>query len=269
MRARVNRFDHAVIAVPDLGAAVDTYRGLGFDVSLGGRHTGRGTHNAIIRFGLDYLELLGIDDPAAERELGGELSGFLDRTGGGLVGFALATSDIDAIAADWTSGFAPVGSPELMERMRPDGFRLQWRLLIPGGTPWERPWPFIIQWDTPDSERLARDAPGRHLNGVTQVAGVTVVTTTAQRMFSLYRNDLGLTVERETAHDATFRLGPLRIRCVEGNSDGLHQLELAVTDLNKARDSTAAMPESDGRLVIPPQRTLGVRIALVPTGTTS
>lgn len=266
----MSRFDHAVIAVPDLDAAVDAYRGLGFDVSFGGRHTGRGTHNAIIRFGLDYLELLGIYDPAAERDQGGgELSAFLEKTGGGLVGFALATTEIDTIAADWTSDFAPVGQPEQMERVRPDGFRLQWRLLIPGGTPWDRAWPFIIQWDTPDSERLSRDAPGHHANSAAGVAGVTVATTSPQRMDSLYANDLGLPTEGVHSNEAAFRLGGLRIRLVTGGHDGLQEVQLAVTDVNKAAAATDARREADGRLLIPPQRTVGARLILIGDETTS
>jgi catechol 2,3-dioxygenase-like lactoylglutathione lyase family enzyme len=60
----ITRFDHAVIAVSDLDRAVETYRSLGFDVFLGGRHEHRGTHNALIRFGgADYIELLGVYDP--------------------------------------------------------------------------------------------------------------------------------------------------------------------------------------------------------------
>ncbi len=42
-----------------------------------------------------------------------------------------------------------------IERLRPDGRLLSWRLLVPGGVPWLRPWPFLIQWDVPDDERLA------------------------------------------------------------------------------------------------------------------
>ncbi len=56
----ISRFDHAVIAVRNLDAAISAYRALGFEVSPGGHHTGLGTYNAIIRFGLDYIELLAL-----------------------------------------------------------------------------------------------------------------------------------------------------------------------------------------------------------------
>ncbi|SRR6266566_4137266 len=70
----ITRFDHTVIAVRDLDAAISTYQALGFDVSPGGRHTGLGTSNAIIRFGLDYLELLSVSD-RVEAEQGRGLPG--------------------------------------------------------------------------------------------------------------------------------------------------------------------------------------------------
>src|SRR3989442_10410930 len=54
----ITRFDHAVIAVRDLDQALRLYRDvLGLDARPAGRHTGLGTHNGIVRFGLDYLEL--------------------------------------------------------------------------------------------------------------------------------------------------------------------------------------------------------------------
>lgn len=61
------RFDHAVIAVRNLDSAIQQFQRLGFDAQLGGRHTGRGTHNGLVRFGLDYFELLSVYDEAEAR----------------------------------------------------------------------------------------------------------------------------------------------------------------------------------------------------------
>jgi catechol 2,3-dioxygenase-like lactoylglutathione lyase family enzyme len=222
----VDRFDHAVIAVRDLDAAMAVYRDLGFTVSAGGRHTGRGTHNAIIRFGLDYLELLAIYDAAEERAHGGELSAFFAQNRGGLVAFAVATSQIDGIAMDWTSSLASAGRPEPMERMRPDGFRLSWRLLIPGGSPWGKPWPFVIQWDTPDAERLAHDAPGIHPNGFTGVAGITVATRSVEDVGSLYTRDLGLPVKSKGDAEVVVDLAGCVTRITNGDAERPVELEL-------------------------------------------
>ncbi len=56
--------DHAIIGVHDLEAARDRYRALGFTVTPRGRHIGWATANYCIMFPDDYLELLGILDPA-------------------------------------------------------------------------------------------------------------------------------------------------------------------------------------------------------------
>src|SRR5436309_3069882 len=97
------RFDHAVVGVRSLQPAIELWHSqLGFDAQPGGRHTGRGTHNAIVRFGLDYVELISIDDRGLIERRGDEnalaLAALLDRSQGGLLGFALATDDIDADA---------------------------------------------------------------------------------------------------------------------------------------------------------------------------
>jgi catechol 2,3-dioxygenase-like lactoylglutathione lyase family enzyme len=53
--------DHAVVAVRNLEAAADSWRGLGFTISPPGTHSPHlGTGNYTIMFGDDYIELLGI-----------------------------------------------------------------------------------------------------------------------------------------------------------------------------------------------------------------
>ena len=82
----ITRFDHGVIGVRNLDEAIRRYRSLGFDVSPGGRHTGLGTHNAIVRFGLDYLELISIyeENEVDARRFGGKvLVDFLRKREGG------------------------------------------------------------------------------------------------------------------------------------------------------------------------------------------
>lgn len=60
----ISGLDHCIIAARDLEIARDTYEKLGFTLSRRGRHIGWGTANYCIMFGPDYLELLGIVDPA-------------------------------------------------------------------------------------------------------------------------------------------------------------------------------------------------------------
>lgn len=191
----ITRFDHLVIAVSDLDVASERFRALGFEVRPGGEHPGQGTHNAIIRFGLDYIELLAIRDEA--EALSGRLSGtalveYLRGREWGMAGYALATDDIEGDAARLkASGISAVG-PFAMSRQRPDGSTLAWRLLIPGGTPWRRSWPFLIQWETPDSERLRVEQAGAHPNGVMGVLGALVTVRDLASAKDLYERGLGL-----------------------------------------------------------------------------
>src|SRR5919198_1156915 len=167
----ITRLDHVVIGVRDLDQAIQTYQQLGFEVRPGGRHTGRGTHNALIRFGLDYIELLAVYDEselASTGDRGLFMIDYLRDRPGALLGFALASDNLEDERA-----YAP-GPPFAMQRARPDGHVLTWRLLMPGQHTWRRPWPFLIQWDTPDDQRLAWDVIGDHANGSRGVAGLRV-----------------------------------------------------------------------------------------------
>ncbi len=206
----ITRFDHAVIGVADLGAARKVFHErLGFEVYPGGRHTGLGTENAIVRFGLDYLELIGIYDREEVAAAGiqrASLLDFLAQREGGMLGYCLATDDIDALAVRFEQTGLEALGPFAMERMRPDGVLLKWRLLIPGGTAWRRPWPFFIQWDMPDDERLQLEKPGQHRNGATGVAGVSVVVHDMEAARTLYSEQLGLAQQDAPALDGAERL---------------------------------------------------------------
>ncbi len=284
------RFDHAVIAVRDLDEAIRRYQALGFSVSSGGRHTGRGTHNAIIRFGLDYLELLSIYDVAelGGRGLNGEaLATFLAQQEGGLVGYALAAADIAQDAERLQQSGLEAEGPFAMQRLRPDGRQLSWRLLVPGSVPWRRPWPFLIQWDTSDAERLSWETPGVHPNGAIGVAGVTLAVRDLERAIDLYQRQLGLTLAQRdeaphlVAHRASFRLGAFTIDLVSPSGPGLAQqtvdavgegpLELMLT--SKSLDQTRAALNQNGMsadlaqagaaiLLLSIQQSLGARLLL-------
>ena len=57
----LTRIDHVMICMPDLQQGIDAYTRIGFTVSPGGVHPGKGTHNAIAFHEEDYLELLSVD----------------------------------------------------------------------------------------------------------------------------------------------------------------------------------------------------------------
>lgn len=137
------RIDHVLYAVSDLEAAATRFEeDLGFESVPGGRHSSWGTANRIVQLGPDYLELIGVVD--RETAAGSELGKLLLDAGDGLVGWSVATEELDPIAQ--RLGLAV----ERGSRKRPDGVRLAWRLaglheaLTSGGA-----LPFFIQWEGP------------------------------------------------------------------------------------------------------------------------
>ena len=218
----IERFDHAVIGIPNLDAGMAAFRRLGFAVSEGGRHPSLGTHNAIVRFGLDYLELLSVEDEARARgTFGAELLSFLGRSSG-LVGYVLAGTGLEEQAEGLRTLGVGAEGPFDMDRVRPDGRRLEWRLVLPGGSPWRKPWPYLIDWITPESDLLAWDPPGNHDCRVTGVAGIDLVVDDLEISECIYQQalclrpeDTGSTPAEPDIRSYYYRIGSFRL--------GLHQ----------------------------------------------
>lgn len=151
--------DHLVHGVLDLEDGVTSLeRRLGVRAVAGGRHPGRGTHNALLGLGGgSYLEVIA-PDPEQVRPAG-PLPFGLDRlTEPGLVAWAVRVGDIDAFVEEARrAGYDP-GPVRDRSRARPDGVRLEWRLTedSPAGPGF--PVPFLIDWL--DAPHPAATAPG-------------------------------------------------------------------------------------------------------------
>jgi hypothetical protein len=154
--------------VPELAAAIASYRGLGFTVVPGGRHP-IGTHNALIGMADgSYLELIAFFEPTAQHRWYQRL-----QQGGGLIDFCLETDDLPGDARAFRAAGVALGDPRPLSRVRPDGYELKWVLSIPdthGGVA-----PFLIEDETPRAERVPRAT--NHANGVTGIQGVTVAVS--------------------------------------------------------------------------------------------
>ena len=145
----MNRLDHLVYAAPDLAAAVDELAArTGVRATPGGRHVGRGTHNALLALGPDsYVEIIAPDPnqspPAMPRPFG------LDTlTAPHLTTWALKAPDIEThVAAARAAAYDP-GVVMSMSRARPDGVRLAWRLTLTPRLPGDGLVPFLIDWGT-------------------------------------------------------------------------------------------------------------------------
>lgn len=281
----ITRFDHAVIAAANLDQAAALYtEQLGFVVYPGGQHTGLGTENAIVRFGLDYLELIGIydrDEVAAAGVRRASLLDFLAARPGGMLGYCLATDDIHGLAARFRDKGLEADGPYAMKRMRPDGVLLRWQLLVPGGTAWRRPWPFFIQWEMADVERLQIERSGSHANGVRGVAGVSVVVQDLAAAHRLYGEQIGLTPvagENRAGWPIHYRVGNFTVTLLDGAGDpeaaaflqshgeGLYQVLLVADDLAPARTLWGAqgtLAAAGDPVRTTPKTTMGAQLVVI------
>ncbi len=136
------RVDHVVWAVGDLETAAAQFRDeFGLGSVAGGIHPDWGTANRIVPLGREYLELVAVVDP--ERATGSDFGhAVLEALARGrkLVGWAVATDDLEGIAARLQLETVH-GS-----RVRPDGPTLRWQLagVAPGLS--SGALPFFIQW---------------------------------------------------------------------------------------------------------------------------
>jgi hypothetical protein len=143
--------DHLVYAVPDLEDGVnEVERLLGVRAAPGGKHTGRGTHNALLSLGLGvYLEIIGPDpdqpDPDQPRAFGIDT---LHEPR--LVTWPVRVHDIEVRAeASRNAGYDP-GIVLPMSRTQPDRTTLRWKLTWREHMPGDGLIPFLIQWETAD-----------------------------------------------------------------------------------------------------------------------
>jgi catechol 2,3-dioxygenase-like lactoylglutathione lyase family enzyme len=200
----LNGIDHLVIVVPELDAAVASYRGLGFTVVPGGRHP-IGTHNALIAFADGaYLELIAFFEPNAQHRWYQRL-----QQGGGLIDYCLQTDDLAGDVRAFRAAGVPVADPRPLSRVRPDGYTLSWVLSIPeahGGVA-----PFLIEDETPRDERVPRAT--QHVNGASGIQVVTVAVSDVADVRRWYERVPGAKVapvEREdlAASGARVTIGP-------------------------------------------------------------
>ena len=173
MANRIAGLDHVIVGVADLDAARETWRRLGFVVTPRGRHIGWGTANYCIMFPDDYVELLGIVDPA---QFVAGLDEQLKRRGEGLLRLALRTDDaVQAQAALSSAGLGPPPVQELQRELELatgtvlPAFRL---VHLPPATLAGLPL-FLTQHLTPDL--LRKPAWLEHPNGARGIAAMTGV----------------------------------------------------------------------------------------------
>ena len=149
------QLDHLVYATPNLDATVaEIGETWGIEPAAGGRHDGRGTRNALLGIGNGaYLEIIGPDpsqpNPPEPRPFG--IDNVTDPT---LVTWAAAVPDLD-LWLEWCAARKVNPGPGIaMQRSKPDGEVLHWRLTMPPPDG-DGVIPFLIEWPGPTPAQSA------------------------------------------------------------------------------------------------------------------
>lgn len=136
--------DHLVVTAPTLASGIQyVERTLGCKMQPGGQHPRMGTHNALLKIGVDcYLEVISIDPHAVvpRRKRWFELDALLPETRPRLATWVMRTNDIDRVT---NSTDHALGVVEEMSRGT-----LEWQITIPpdGRLPFHGIAPAVIQW---------------------------------------------------------------------------------------------------------------------------
>ena len=152
--------DHLVLATPELAPTVAAIHGRwGVHLEEGGQHVGRGTRNQLTGLGRgSYLEVIG-PDPQQQDPTGPRPFGVDSLTRARLVAWcARPKKPINDVLGPLTELGLSLGPVAAMERERPDGVHLHWRLTFPLlEPPHSGTVPFLIDWQ--DSPHPADDLP--------------------------------------------------------------------------------------------------------------
>jgi hypothetical protein len=209
MRHGIAGIDHVIIAVRDLEGARENWLRLGFTPTPRGRHIGQGTGNYCIMFGPNYLELLGIVDPA---EGAHRLEAFLEEREGPMgVAFAPRGTPEAVREALLRRGCHPSEPRPLGRRIElPEGAAIP-RFSLLALPPEETPGldSFVCCHLTP--ELMRRPEWLAHANGVLALDAIHVLVAETGSLLPAYDRLLGMPQVTTTDAVALVHVGRERI----------------------------------------------------------
>lgn len=270
--------DHSIIGVRDLEAARETYVKLGFTVTRRGRHIGWGTANYCIMFGPDYLEILGIVDPA---QFDAGLNDFI-RTREGFLKLALRSDDADLTARHLKdAGFDMLPVQDLARLLEmPEGdVRPSFKLLHPTGGNLPGLSGFLCQHLTPDL--VWRPEWMVHENGAKAVHAYVILHEDPESLAADYETFLQQPVVRQPGRlivetgggklvfvhpDQMEQLYP-GLEWAGPHEDGtILAASIAVEDTDRAEavlsgNGVGYLRHGDGSILVQPENTHGIALA--------
>lgn len=153
-------WDHTVHYVNDLEKAIDTFQKHGLFAKFGGKHTGKGTENALAYFGLNYLEFLTTYDRKLAKLQGNNGLVYSDSVNylpnnEAFSRIALRVHGIEKIHQELLKKGLNVGQLENGIRKASKNVEIKWKIFTIAEKFHGVNYPFIIDWQVTDSERLA------------------------------------------------------------------------------------------------------------------
>ncbi|MHA0856734.1 VOC family protein [Paenibacillus sp. CMAA1364] len=154
------KWDHLVHYVNDLAKPIEIFGDHGLVAFKGGSHKDWGTYNALSYFGLTYLEFLGIENLELAKETEHNLvvkdavrllpeHEIISRV-------VIRTDDIEEIAISLKVAGLSLSPIINGNRLDNEGRLIEWRMMTINGDFQGLVYPFIIQWNATDAERLER-----------------------------------------------------------------------------------------------------------------
>lgn len=146
------QLDHIVYGVPNLSQAIKEFQEkTGVTPTIGGKHKGLGTHNAIVSLGnLRYIELIALDPDASikNRALPSWCAPLLDITKPEIMTWAIQTDNMTQLITQLNSFNLQIDPPQLFSREKPDSTTISMELAFKKQppAPYDGIIPFLINW---------------------------------------------------------------------------------------------------------------------------
>jgi hypothetical protein len=275
-------FDHFIVLVNDLNAAISAFQRLGFDARAGGEHPAFGSRNALVPFADGtYIELVAFHDTTLAANSFWRTAVQRLQVSEGFGGYALLSDNITADVARVNPPLS-FGGAQTGARVRPDGQRVEWYTSMYENSPVGL-MPFLIQDETPRRVRIEPATQG--MGARARVKEVIVVVKNAEQARDGYQTLLG--VESKHVHNAQadvlgYRFlmnwgsivlahpekgGNTMSEFLAARGEGIFALTLEVDGLGHDRirfrnDDIVLQPDGSGFL-IPADAACGARIRLV------
>lgn len=156
----VYKLDHIVHFVEKPEKLVNQMNAYGVHTVAGGRHEIWGSYNSLSYFDdLSYIEFIGIYDEKLFTQAAKNPFTLFEtyekrNRENGFTRIALRTNKIEEDAKRLRDVGLTVFGPDSFSRKRPDGSTVSWKLLHFGLEGQEIDFPFLIEWDDEDQERV-------------------------------------------------------------------------------------------------------------------